>query len=111
MTHKPVWSSDNNIKSWGPSATRIYVDGMLGLLSVEHDGAITWAELQAIKNHWFGADACAIEVYPPKNRIVNSMPMRHLWVLGPDDWWPDLGREGPQVPRTLRSRYERECAR
>lgn len=87
---------------------RIAVDERLGLLSVEHDGSLTWDQLQAIKDTVWGADACAIEVYPPRHRVVNSLSERHLWRLGPDDWWPDLGHEGATDARTLRERFLRE---
>lgn len=84
----------------------VHHDGDRGLLSVEHDGGITWDELQDIKNDVFGKEACAIEVYPPQSRLVNNCPMRHLWLLGPNDWWPDLGHEGEAASDTLRSRFE-----
>lgn len=62
----------------------------LGLLSVKHDGTITWDDLQALKDEYFGKEAVAIEVYPPENRVVNNGNWRHLWLLGETDWWPDL---------------------
>lgn len=89
------------------SAMRIYHDRQLGLLSIEHDGSITWDELQEIKNRMAGEEAAAIEVYPPAGRVVNNVAMRHLWLLGSDDWWPDLGGdEGTAKPNTLRDRYQ-----
>ncbi|TPJ83866.1 hypothetical protein FJ422_16465 [Mesorhizobium sp. B2-6-3] len=95
--------------SWPPkwrAARRIYHDRQLGMLSIEHDGSITWDELQEIKNHMAGEEAAAIEVYPPAGRVVNNIAMRHLWLLGSDDWWPDLGGdEGTARPSTLRDRY------
>lgn len=90
---------------YAEAVTRIYLDRSLGLLSVEHTGEINWETLQSIKAMVWGADTCAIEVYPPRHRVVNNLPMRHLWKLGPDDWWPDLGREGAVEPGTLRERY------
>ncbi|RWC58965.1 MAG: hypothetical protein EOS56_18500 [Mesorhizobium sp.] len=88
-----------------PSALRIYQDYALGLLSVEHDGSINWDTLQAIKDLTWGPEAVAIEVYPPADRVVNNVHMRHLWLLGPTDWWPDLGREGAADLSSLRDRY------
>jgi hypothetical protein len=85
---------------------RAYHDTQRGLISVEHDGYITWDELQAIKDDLFGKDACAIEIYPPQDRVVNNVQMRHLWLLGPNDWWPDLGHEGELELTSLRSRFE-----
>lgn len=100
------------IRSWFPRQQgksghfRVHFDSLRGLVSVEHDGTITWDELQAIKNATFGPDACAIEIYPPQTRVVNNIPMRHLWLLGKGEWWPDLGHEGDYQPDTLRSRFE-----
>lgn len=84
----------------------VHYDAARGLLSVEHDGTITWDDLQAIKNDLFGKEACATEIYPPQSRVVNNLNMRHLWLLGPGDWWPDLGHEGELDANTLRSRFE-----
>lgn len=87
------------------SAFRIYLDRQLGLLSIEHDGSIGWDELQAIKDRVAGPKTTAIEVYPPADRVVNNIAMRHLWMLGTDEWWPDLGKEGTAKPVSLRDRY------
>lgn len=62
----------------------------LGLLSVCHDGSITWDELQQLKNAAFGEEARAIEVYPAQSQLVNARSMRHLWRLGEHDFCPDL---------------------
>jgi len=93
---------------WSPTwkaALRIYYDLALMLISVEHDGTIAWDELQDIKDDIAGPEAVAIEVYPPADRVVNNIAMRHLWLLGPDDFWPDLCREGKPELTTLRDRY------
>lgn len=106
MTSMPFLSRTSGY--WPPmltAATAIFVDSALGLISVEHDGSIGWDELQMIKNHVAGARAVAIEVYPPADRVVNNMAMRHLWILGAGDWWPDLGSEGGPAVTTLRERY------
>ena len=84
----------------------VHHDVERGLLSIEHDGTVTWDEMQEIKNDLFGRDACAIEIYSPQDRVVNNLPMRHLWLLGAADWWPDLGHEGELQSDTLRSRFE-----
>lgn len=104
-----VWSRKPGEFRFGLGVDRIYHDEALGLLSVEHDGSITWDALQTIKNFYWGPDITAIEVYPPRVRVVNNIAMRHLWKLGPDDWWPDLGFEGPAAARTLRERFFREA--
>ncbi len=88
----------------------VWLDSGLGLLSVEHDGTIGFDALQAVKNAVWGREAAAIEVYPPASRLIDNVPMRHLWLLGPDDFWPDLGREGAPEPRRLIERYTREAS-
>lgn len=40
----------------------------------------TWSQLQAIKDH-FWPHRVALEIYPPKHRIVDVAPMRWLWIL------------------------------
>lgn len=82
----------------------VFHDERRGLLSVEHDGTITWDELQAIKNEHWGSEAVAIEVYPPESRVVNNVPMRHLWRLGSGDWWPDLSGQKPHGDLSLKER-------
>lgn len=71
----------------------------LGHLIVEHDGSITWDQLQIVKNEIWGEAARAIEVYPVQADIVNTGNYRHLWRLGRGDFCPDLlGEGGVQVP-------------
>ncbi len=41
----------------------------------------TWREMQRIKNDIAGADATAIEVYPPQSNVVDEADMFHIWVL------------------------------
>ncbi|MEL8055059.1 MAG: hypothetical protein AAGK66_02800 [Pseudomonadota bacterium] len=61
------------------AATSIHYDAATGWLAVEHDGTITWDELQAIKNDQIGENVIAIEVYPPENEVINKGNVRHLW--------------------------------
>lgn len=68
----------------------VLIDNGIGHLMVAHDGAITWDELQAIKNEVWGPEARAIEVYPRQGDLVNSGNFRHLWRLGEGDFCPDL---------------------
>lgn len=82
----------------------VFHDERRGLLSVEHDGTITWDELQAIKNEHWGNEAVAIEIYPPESRVVNNVPMRHLWRLGSGDWWPDLAGQKHHGDLSLKER-------
>ena len=71
------------------------VDHQLGHLAVAHDGAITWDQLQAVKNAVWGKDVRAIEVYPVQTGVVNSGRWRHLWRLGKGDFCPDLLAHDP----------------
>lgn len=41
----------------------------------------TWREMQRIKDEIAGANATAIEVYPPHAEIVDAADMFHIWVL------------------------------
>lgn len=87
------------VKLIGYTAT---VDVDLGHLIVEHDGQITWDELQAIKNAVWGNEVRAIEVYPAQSQLVNGAQCRHLWRLGENDFCPDLlgddnGHDGLQA--------------
>jgi hypothetical protein len=40
-----------------------------------------WESLQQIKNEICGAQAEAVEIYPPQSEVVNSCHHYHLWVL------------------------------
>lgn len=51
---------------------------------------ITWDELQLVKNEQGYGNRFAIEVYPPDNRVVYEINMRHLWILPEDTPLPDL---------------------
>lgn len=41
----------------------------------------SWWEAQRIKNEIAGADATAVEVYPPQLEVVDDADAYHLWVL------------------------------
>jgi hypothetical protein len=68
----------------------IFVNERLGVMSVTHDGSITWDQLQDLKNQVWGPGARAIEVYPAQADVVNGQMQRHLWRLGAHDFCPDL---------------------
>jgi hypothetical protein len=78
----------------------------MGQISVRHDGHIAWETLQQIKSAVWGPEARAIEVYPADSQIVNNVFARHLWLLGKDDFCPDLLGDA-HFPDTLESRYRR----
>lgn len=41
----------------------------------------TWWEAQRIKDELAGKDRTAVEVYPPRDEIVDGADMFHIWVL------------------------------
>ncbi len=105
MTMLPVWKPRKASQIY-PNVACVFLDAGRGRLAVEHDGGVTWDTLQDIKNDFLGPDAVAIEIYPPARDVLNMAPIRHLWQLGPDDWWPDLTRMDAPELRTLRGRFE-----
>lgn len=42
---------------------------------------LTWPEMQRIKDELAGLDATAIEVYPPRDHVIDGADMFHIWVL------------------------------
>lgn len=101
---------DPNILTYEVGDFTVTHDVDLGLLSVEHDGTITWDQLQELKNIYFGSEARAIEVYPAQSHVVNSKQCRHLWRLGDHEFCPDL--LGPVChDDTLQGRYVHTWAR
>lgn len=42
---------------------------------------ITWDELQGIKDALGFYDSWFVEIYPPKEHIINVANMRHLWII------------------------------
>lgn len=42
---------------------------------------IPWAVKQKIKDQIFGYQAVAVEVFPPKDELVDHANMYHLWIL------------------------------
>ncbi len=78
--HDPDWN-------WGEtySAQVLEVSSNIVHLKIRrHDGqAITcsWEVLQRIKSEMLGADALAIEFYPPESNVVNESNLRHLWIF------------------------------
>lgn len=58
--------------------------------------AITWEELQRIKNEIGFSEHEAIEIYPPRKDEVTVANMRHLWVLP----------EGQRLPFSWKAKNE-----
>ena len=49
---------------------------------------ISWDDLQSIKDAVGFEDQWFVELYPPKEFIVNEANMRHLWIIDkPDFGW------------------------
>lgn len=67
-------------------------------IEVEHDGSIGWAEMQSIKNEFWGAAAIGFELYPPANTVVNGnsteFHYRHIWRWPDGVEWPNLRKGG-----------------
>jgi hypothetical protein len=60
-----------------------WLDTDIDRIEVQHDGRVSWDELQAIKCHVWG-DRPAVEVYPAAGEVVSSGFFRHLWRWGGD---------------------------
>lgn len=60
------------------------------LIVRRHDATndFPWRDLQAIKER-FAPIGWAIELYPPREALVDNYPLRHLWVM-PASWRPPL---------------------
>ena len=43
----------------------------------------TWHEMQRIKDELAGPEETGVEVYPPKQEIVDQADMFHLWIVAP----------------------------
>jgi len=59
---------------------------------------LTWDEVQDAKNKTIGADAMAIEIYPPADELVDVANMRHLWML-------PRGSDGDRLFRALSAAF------
>jgi hypothetical protein len=69
---------------------QVFAQGMVTRLSVnrtEWDSAekrwredISWDDLQRLKREAGFGDACAVELFPPDNDVVNVANMRHLFI-------------------------------
>lgn len=76
-------------------------DVNLPYIEIEHDGGITFDEMQEIKNTIWGKEAVAIEVFPPQSLLVNTGNFRHIWKLGDKDFWPSIADSGTKKHGTL----------
>jgi hypothetical protein len=52
----------------------------------------TWHEMQRIKNDVFGAEATAVEIYPPQSQLVDEADMFHIWSVDPLPFTLFVGR-------------------
>lgn len=57
---------------------------------------IAWDVLQRIKDDVLGPEVLAVEVYPPRDEVVNEINARHLWTVPPsiESEIPSLMRRG-----------------
>lgn len=61
----------------------------LGKLTIE-GWRCTWSGKQSVKNLVWGEKAQAIEVYPPQQEVIDHGEIYHLWLVGPEEFLPDL---------------------
>ena len=47
----------------------------------DESSAVSWSDMQRIKNELCGKDKTAIQVYPPASEVVDFANIYHLWVL------------------------------
>lgn len=64
---------------WPDTILQIWLDTDIDRIEIEHTGGLIWDDMQAVKNHVWGEDASAIEVFPPKSEVINTGNYRHLW--------------------------------
>ncbi len=59
------------------------VDNLLKLMIRRNDEttSVSWADKQRIKNELVGEEEIAIEVFPPKSKLVNEANIYWLWIL------------------------------
>lgn len=56
------------------SATHFAVSSLSGIRP-------TWREMQRIKDELAGPEKTAVEVYPPRSKVIDEADMFHIWVL------------------------------
>lgn len=63
-------------------------------LEIEHDGTLSWADGQQVKNLVFGKEIACFENYPPHDQVVNGnsqeFHFRHIFVWPKDKAWPNI---------------------
>ena len=43
-----------------------------------------WDRLQTLKDEYLGEEACAVEVFPPSDELVNEINRRHFFEVDPN---------------------------
>jgi len=69
---------------FGPYMISMESEGHAVIWPADLDGSPvnpTWYELQHMKALAFGAQACAVEVFPPTRKLVDGQNQRHLWLV------------------------------
>ena len=76
-------------------------------ISVDGSNGFTWSEKQQIKDELFGENRVAVEVFPKKNRLVDTADVYHLWVfdkkfdmpfgIHPKEYKPAINRGYPSL--------------
>ncbi len=62
---------------------------------------LPWDHLQRLIHESAGPEACAVEVFPPLDDVVDEANMRHFWLVEPDD----LMRVGAWLRSMRRDRF------
>jgi hypothetical protein len=59
----------------GPSANM----WRMAIYSRKNKPISSWVVLQSIKNHFWGEETLAVEIFPPQRFVINEAHTRHLW--------------------------------
>jgi hypothetical protein len=94
-------------KGWAREVSAAYRNKVFSVLQRDAGGGVThytvsslsqrrptWWEMQRIKDEIAGPDTTAVEVYPPRDEVVDGADMYHFWVL-PAPLPFSLGRNRP----------------
>lgn len=84
------------MRGWAAEVRHVYRNNVFSVLHRSLPGGVihlavsslseirpTWHEMQRIKDEIAGEDATAVEVYPPRDQIVDGANMFHIWVVHP----------------------------
>ncbi|GLQ09268.1 hypothetical protein GCM10007913_12000 [Devosia yakushimensis] len=83
-----------SMRGWTASVRRVHANRVWSVLERPlPDGAVhlavsslsgarpTWWEMQRLKDEIAGTAATAVEIYPPRDEVIDGANMYHLWVV------------------------------